>query len=141
MIAFLMNDAASDKEEKDKKAKNDWYFMDEVIKQNKLYILWLNEKDTSGKRKQKLLTKENYTVSSFDWNPGGKSIAYSYCKSPEANDNVYSDVSLIDIESGNIKKIAATAAGESTPSFSPDGKWFASASSDKTVELWQLSSQ
>jgi Tol biopolymer transport system component len=29
MIAFLMTDMASDKEEKNKKSKNDWYFMDE----------------------------------------------------------------------------------------------------------------
>ena len=125
MIAFTMNDAASDKEEKDKKAKNDWYFMDEVIKQNKLYVLWLNEKDTSGKRKQKLLTKENYNVNSFDWSADGKSIAYSHGKSPEANDNVYSDISLVDIESGIIKSIAATGAGESNPIYNPDGKLIA----------------
>ncbi len=122
MIAFTMNDAAGDKEEKNKKAKNDWYFMDEEIKQNRLYVLWLNEKDTAGKRKQKPLTKENYNVNAFDWSPDGKSIVYSHGKSPEANDNVYSDVSLIEIESGNIKSIAATGAGESNPQFSPDGK-------------------
>jgi dipeptidyl aminopeptidase/acylaminoacyl peptidase len=134
MIAFVMTDVASDEEEKDKKAKNDWYFMDEVIKQNKLYVVWLNEKDTSGKRKQKLLTKENYNVNSFDWSPDGKSIAYSHGKSPEANDNVYSDVSLIDIESGSIKKIASTNAGETNPLFSPDGKLIAYYSTDDRVD-------
>src|SRR4026208_2091137 len=50
MIAFTMTDSASNKEEKNKKSKNDWYFMDEEIKQNKLYVLWVNEKDTSGKK-------------------------------------------------------------------------------------------
>jgi Tol biopolymer transport system component len=129
-----MNDAASDKEEKDKKAKNDWYFMDEVVKQNKLYVLWLNEKDTSGKRKQKLVTKENYNVNSFDWSADGKSLAYSHGKSPEANDNVYSDVSLVDIESGTIKPIAATGAGESNPLFSPDGKLIAFFSTEDPVD-------
>src|SRR5450432_4597464 len=54
-IAFLMVDDAEDKEEKNKKAKNDWYFMDEEIKQNRLYILWLNKKDSSGKYIQKKL--------------------------------------------------------------------------------------
>jgi Tol biopolymer transport system component len=33
MIAFVMTDAAADKEEKNKKSKNDWYFMDEEAKQ------------------------------------------------------------------------------------------------------------
>src|SRR5690242_16447348 len=32
MIAFTMIDVATDKEEKDKKGKNDWYFMDEQVK-------------------------------------------------------------------------------------------------------------
>lgn len=123
MIAFTMADAAADKEEKNKKSKNDWYFMDEEVKQNRLHIVWLNEKDTSGKRKQKLVTKENYNVNAFDWSADGKSIAFSHGKTPEVNDNVYSDISLVDIQSGATKSIAATGAGESNPIFSPDGKF------------------
>ena len=122
MIAFTMIDAAGDKEEKNKKAKDDWYYMDEEIKQTRLFVLWLNKKDTAGKCIQKKLTKENYNVNAFDWSADGKSIAYSYGKSPEVNDNVYSDISIIDIESGNIQPIANTAAGETNPQFSPDGK-------------------
>lgn len=121
-IAFTMPDAADDKEEKNKKAKNDWYFMDEEIKQNRLFVLWLNAKDTAGKYVQKKLTRENYNVNAFDWSPDGKQIVYSYGKSPEVNDNVYSDISLIDVETGTIKSIANTAAGETNPLFSPDGK-------------------
>ena len=134
MIAFTMTDAAADKEEKNKKSKNDWYFMDEEIKQNRLFILWLNEKDTSGKKKQKQIVKENYNVNAFDWSADGKTIVYSHGKSPEANDNVYSDISLVDIESGKIKSIAATGAGESDPSFSPDGKMIVYYSSSDPVD-------
>jgi dipeptidyl aminopeptidase/acylaminoacyl peptidase len=122
MIAFTMLDAAADKEEKDKKAKNDWYYMDEEVKQNRLYVLWLDKKDTAGKYVQKKITKENYNINAFDWSADGKSIAFSHGKSPEVNDNVYSDISLIDIETGNIKSIANSGAGETTPLFSPDGK-------------------
>ena len=134
MIAFVMTDAAADKEEKNKKSKNDWYFMDEEVKQNRLFVLWLNKKDTAGKRIQKQITKENYNVNAFDWSPDGKSIAYSHGKSPEQNDNVYSDISLINIESGTIKPIAATGAGESNPLFSPDGKMIAYFSSTDPVD-------
>ena len=125
MIAFVMTDVASDKEEKNKKSKNDWYFVDEEVKQNRLFVLWLNEKDTSGKKKQKQLVKENYNINAFDWSADGKRIAYSHGKTPEVNDNVYSDISLVTIESGDIKKIAFTGAGESNPLFSPDGKMIA----------------
>lgn len=121
MIAFTMIDAAGDKEEKNKKAKDDSYFMDEEIKQNRLFVLLLDKKDTAGKYVQKKLTTENYNVNAFDWSADGKSIVYSHGKSPEVNDNVYSDISLIDIESGKIKSIANTVAGETNPQFSPDG--------------------
>ncbi|HLF45181.1 MAG TPA: S9 family peptidase [Chitinophagaceae bacterium] len=122
MIAFTMQDAAEEREDKNKKAKNDWYFTDEEIKQNRLYVLWPGKKDTAGKYVQKKITKENYNVNGFDWSADGKSIVFSHGKSPEVNDNVYSDISLIDIESGNLKSIANTAAGETNPQFSPDGK-------------------
>lgn len=125
MIAFLMLDAAEAKEEKDKKAKNDWYFMDEVVKQNRLYVLWLNKKDTAGKYVQKKLTTGNYNINAFDWSADGKTIAYSHGKSPEVNDNVYSDISMIGVESGTVSSIASTAAGESNPAYSPDGKLIA----------------
>ncbi len=54
--------------------------------------------------------------------PMEKSIAYSHGKSPEVNDNVYSDISLIDIESGTIKPIAATGAGEIKSAVQPRWK-------------------
>ena len=133
-IAFVMIDQAESKEEKDKKAKNDWYYMDEEVKQNRLYVLWLNQKDTGGKYVQKKLTKENYNVNAFDWSADGKSIAYSHGKSPEVNDNVYSDISLVEVESGTIKSIAATGAGETNPLFSPDGKFIAYYSTTDPVD-------
>ncbi|HEX5654096.1 MAG TPA: S9 family peptidase [Chitinophagaceae bacterium] len=121
-IAFLMADAASDKEEKDKKAKNDWYFMDEEIKQNRIFIVLLDEKDTAGKRVQKKLTTENYNINAFDWSPDGKWIAYSHGLSPEVNHSVYSDITMIEVATGKVKPIATSRAGETNPQFSPDGK-------------------
>ena len=134
MIAFIMIDAAGDKEEKDKKAKNDWYYMDEEVKQNRLFVLWTDKKDTAGKYQQKKLTNDNYNVNAFDWSPDGKYIAYSHGKSPEQNDNVYSDISMIDVATGTIKSIAKTAAGESNPQFSPDGKFIAYYSTTDPVD-------
>jgi dipeptidyl aminopeptidase/acylaminoacyl peptidase len=122
MIAFTMMDATTDKEEKDKKGKNDWYFMDEEVKQSRLYVLWLSKKDTAGKYVQKKITNENYNINAFDWSADGKEIVYSYGKSPKVNDNVYSDIALVDVETGKIKTIANTGAGETDPQFSPDGK-------------------
>jgi dipeptidyl aminopeptidase/acylaminoacyl peptidase len=125
MIAFTMIDAATDKEEKNKKSKNDWYYMDEEIKQNRLYVLWPHQKDTSGKRMQKQITKENYNVNAFSWSPDGKQIVFGHGKSPEANDGNYQDISIADISTAAVKTILSTSGNESNPVFSADGSSFA----------------
>src|SRR5262249_25499336 len=117
MIAYTMADAATDEEEKNKKGKNDWYFYDEEFKQNRLYVLWLNEKDTANKRKTKLITKGNRNVISFNWNPDGKWLVYDHGRSPMVNDNIYSDIAMVNIETGEAKNVASTKAGESDPRF------------------------
>lgn len=134
-IAYIINDASTDQEEKNKKSKNDWYYFDEDYKQNRLAITWLHEKDSTGKRKQTNLTKENRSINSFDWSPDTKSIVYSHGKTPLVNDNMYTDISLIDINTGKVRPIATTNAGEDSPIFSPDGKWIAYISSEDPV-VW-----
>jgi dipeptidyl aminopeptidase/acylaminoacyl peptidase len=133
-IAYTMSDAPSDAEEKNKKAKNDWYFMDEDYKQGRLYVLWINEKDTTGKQKVLKLTKENRHISSFDWSPDGKWIVYTHALSSEVNDNVYADIAMVNVASNEVKPVAHTPAGESNPVFSPDGKFIAYLSTDEQVD-------
>jgi len=123
-FALTMSDNESDADEKNKKGKEDWYFMDDSVKQSRLYVVWLNEKDSSGKRIQKSVTKENYNVNEFDWSPDGKQIVFSHGKTPLVNDQVYSDISIVDVATGTPKKIVSSPAGESGPVFSPDGKYF-----------------
>ena len=133
-IAFTMADTEAENEEKNKKGKDDWYFMDDSVKQSRLYVLWLSEKDSSGKRIQKSFTKENYNVNEFSWSPDGKQIVFSHSKTALVNDQVYSDISIVDVTSGNAKKLLTTPAGESSPVFSPDGKYFAFYSTEDVVD-------
>lgn len=147
MIAFLSMDVASDKEEKDKKGKSDWYYMDANPKQNRLMVLWIHQKDSTGKYLQKLMTKENVSINSFDWNSNSKTIAYSYGKTTKANDMSNCDLSIVDITTGEVKSIANTTANESNPKFSPDGKHLAYVASElvndwagpKHVQIFSLS--
>jgi dipeptidyl aminopeptidase/acylaminoacyl peptidase len=136
MIAFTMTDAVSDAEEKNKKGKNDWYFMDEELKQSRLHIVTIDKKDSAGKYPVKLLTKENYNVATFSWNPNGKQIAYSYAKSSKAGDAVdYSDIAVVTIEDGKTSVVVNSNASETTPYYSHDGKWIAYSCSEDPV-IW-----
>jgi dipeptidyl aminopeptidase/acylaminoacyl peptidase len=135
MIAYIMTDAPGDNDEKKKKGKDDWYYYDDVILQNRLYLVWPGENDSTGKRKWKQLTMENRNIISFDWSPDSKWIAYAHGKSPMANDGQYADISEINISTKEIRNIANTPAGETDPLFSPDGKFIAYVCSENPV-VW-----
>ena len=96
--------------------------MDEDIKQSRLFVISTHHKDSTGKYLLKQITKEDYTVTAFSWSPNNQQIAYSYAKTPKANDANYQDIAIIDLASGLVKPIAKTSAGESNPIYSPDGK-------------------
>ncbi|MEO6588433.1 MAG: S9 family peptidase [Pyrinomonadaceae bacterium] len=120
-IAYTSSDIKTEDEEKNDKGRNDFRWVDENTKMSRLYVMPVM-KDAGGKREARKLTTENYNVSDFDWSPDGKNIVFSYTKSPGANDWTTSDVLLLDAASGKISDFSKTAAAESAPAFSPDGK-------------------
>ncbi|MCY7377497.1 MAG: S9 family peptidase [Pyrinomonadaceae bacterium] len=135
-IAYLLTDLKTDDEEKNDKGKNDFRWIDENQKMARLYVVPV-AKDANGKRESRKLTTENYNVSSFDWSPDGKTIAFSFVKTSGANDWTTSDVSLLDAASGKTTVLANTPAAENAPIFSPDGKTIALVISDVPVRWAQ----
>src|SRR6185436_19382195 len=128
-IAFTMTDAKTEDEEKNDKGKNDWRWVDENVKLARLYVLSV-QKDSNGKREPRKLTTANYQVEDFDWSSDGSRIAFGHVKSPLANDWTTSDVSIVEVATGNISALANSPAAESSPLYSPDGKWIAILASD-----------
>lgn len=123
-IAYTMTDPKTDEEEKNDKARNDFRWVDENLKMSRLYVIPV-AKGSDGKREAKKLTAENYNVGSFDWSPDSKKIVFNHTKTPVANDWTTSDVSLVEASNGKITVLANTAAAETSPRFSPDGKFIA----------------
>jgi dipeptidyl aminopeptidase/acylaminoacyl peptidase len=128
-IAFLQTDASGEAEEKNTKGKDDWRWVDENTKQARLYVIPV-AKNAQGKREARKLTESDYNVSDFDWSPDGKTIVFSHVKTPVANDWTTSDLSVVDVASGNVKLWLSSPAAESNPVYSPDGKWIALVISD-----------
>ena len=112
-IAFTMTDAKTEEEEKNDKAKNDFRWVDENVKMSRLYTIPI-QKDANGKREPRKLTNANYTVSGFDWAPDGTRIVFSHTRTPVANDWTTSDVSIVEVASGQVTIFANTPAAESS---------------------------
>jgi len=128
-IAYTMTDAKTEDEEKNDKGKNDYRWIDENVKLAHLYVIPV-QKDGNGKREPRKLTTDNYQVEDFDWSSDGSRIAYGHVKTPLANDWPTSDVSIVEVASGKVTDLAKTPAAESSPLYSPDGKWIAMQTTD-----------
>jgi dipeptidyl aminopeptidase/acylaminoacyl peptidase len=111
-------------EEKDKKEKRDWRVVDANPANIALYVIPA-EPDSSGKRAQKKLTDGKQHIETLDWSPDSRRIAFAHQPTPKADDWTRSDVSEVEIASETVKPVGATAAAESDPKYSPDGKYVA----------------
>ena len=128
-IAFTMTDPKTEDEEKNDKAKNDYRWIDENVKLARLYVINV-QKDGNGKREPRKLTTANYHVEDFDWSSDSSRIAFGHVKTPLANDWPTSDISIVEVASGNVTDLAKSAAAETSPLYSPDGKWIAVQTTD-----------
>ena len=131
-LAYASPDGKTDDEEKNDKAKNDFRWVDENTKFARLYVIPV-AKDANGKREARKLTNENHHIIVFNWSPDGRNIVFSRLKSPVANDWPSADVAVVEIATARVTPFAATQAAETSPSYSPDGKWIAMTVSDLPV--------
>lgn len=135
-IAFTMSDPAPEDEEKKKKAKDDAKWVEEDLKAHRLYIVPV-VKDAAGKREPVKLAEGDFTVgvsgnpSNLDWLPDGSAIVFAHARTPGADYWPTADISRVDVATKKIIRLAATAAAETQPHVSPDGKWIAIVASDE----------
>jgi dipeptidyl aminopeptidase/acylaminoacyl peptidase len=135
-IAFTMTDPKSEEEEKNDKARNDFRWVDENVKLARLFVMPL-AKGSDGKREPRKLTAVDRHVSSFDWSPDGRRIVFSHVASPVVDHWPSGDLSIVDVASGNVTAFATTAAAETSPRFSRDGRWIAATVSELPVRWAQ----
>jgi dipeptidyl aminopeptidase/acylaminoacyl peptidase len=135
LVAFLMAEPKTEEEEKADKEKRDFRVVGEGVKRTRLYVVAV-ERNTEGKRPLRALSPAAASVGegdggpAFDWSPDGKEIAFVHQPSPRADDWTKQDVSVVEVASGAVRALAATAAAEYSPLFSPDGRTVALQVSD-----------
>ncbi len=134
-IAFTAPADTSAEDEKKQKEKRDWQVVDTEFKHHRLWMIPV-EKDAQGKRAPRQLTKQDFHVGGgfggpeINWSPDDRKIVFTHSPTPRVNDWTKADISEVEVETGQLRAVANTAASEAEPVYSPDGRWIAYTSSD-----------
>ena len=114
-IAFTMQDAVTDAMKEREKRWGDIKIEDQDQRYTHLYVFDLESKAT------RQLTKGNFVVGNFDWTPDGKQIAFDHRLTSDPADSGTADISVVTVESGEVKIFAALDGPDTNPRWSPDG--------------------
>jgi len=122
-LAFAAWQEPADEELK-KKQKRDFWVVDENPKN---HVLWLvpTTSQPPGFATPKRLSDPRRHVAELDWAPDSRSIVMENRPSPSPDVWTKSDLSEVNIETGVETSLVATAASESEPHCSPDGRFVA----------------
>ena len=96
--------------------------------------LWIFDLES---RKGVQVTSGPYDDGQPVWSPDGRTIAFASNRSenPDANDN--SDIFLVEPKAGaTLRKLTTWAGNDSSPSFSPDGKWIVYVAGGDPKDVW-----
>ena len=123
-IAFLMVNEPTEEDKKKSKARDDQVTVDEDYRYQHIWLVGMPKEGEQPKPKQ--LTKGDFNVSlsyasGLDWSPDGSRVVYSHTPTPKLNDRTESDISSVDIETGEVSALATSNASEYAPLYSRSG--------------------
>jgi dipeptidyl aminopeptidase/acylaminoacyl peptidase len=135
-IAFVAPDPAPEEEERRKKEKS---FVIEVDRGDRPPRLFVQEAEGGA---AKALSPPGETVSSFDWSPDGKTLAYSSSTEKGFNAQYHGRIYTVPAEGGERFAVVDRDGMNAEPRYSPDGRIIAFISTGgraamiATVGLW-----
>ena len=130
-IAFTAREADTG-DDRAKREKLDFRVLDENPRNQSLWVVAV-EPDAQDKRPVKKVAAGTYHIGAFDWSPDSRRIAYEARPTPDADDGRKSDIYEVQVESGDVRPVAATSASESQPKYSGDGHYLAYVRSNQSA--------
>jgi dipeptidyl aminopeptidase/acylaminoacyl peptidase len=137
-IAFLMADPEAEADRRARAERRDWRVVGTQPPPTRLRVISLE--NGPGPRTSFPLTPVTMTLGfamiqsiishTFDWSPDGRTIAFTHSPSSDVDDWIRNDISVVEVESGRVTPLVATAAAEFAVSYSPDGRFVAYLASD-----------
>jgi dipeptidyl aminopeptidase/acylaminoacyl peptidase len=75
-----------------------------------------------------------FTVADLEWSPAGDAIAFTHRPDPLINSWTRTDISVVDVESAEVRPLVTAPSYQSGPVWSPDGEWvlFGAGAADTT---------
>jgi dipeptidyl aminopeptidase/acylaminoacyl peptidase len=143
-IAYIKAEPDSAEDKAIKERYGAFSVVNETYRQNHLWLLdfnydsillvgqlpcYKNKKDSTVKMcvalpTAKRLTVGNFTVSSFSWNPDGRTIAFTKVRDPLLSSGMYADIAMVDVATGTLTTLVANPSVDAFDAWSPDGKQF-----------------
>jgi dipeptidyl aminopeptidase/acylaminoacyl peptidase len=121
-IAYITTDV----NDKETKARKDYLGDFEVVRKEYGFLqLWTF--DVADALKTPLPGKPQtrgraYSISSFSWSPDGRRIAFSATLTPDLIQGGTSDIYVLDLPSGAVRKVVDLPGPDNGPRWSPDGR-------------------
>jgi dipeptidyl aminopeptidase/acylaminoacyl peptidase len=133
-LAFTAQDPESEERKTAEKEKRDVILVDQDYRFSHLYLVEFDFRSPDVPEARRL-TEGDFHVTGFDWAPDGTEIAFSHQPDPRINTGrLFGDLSLTDVESGEIRSLVAGEGVETNPLVSPDGEWVAFLSTGDRIE-------
>jgi dipeptidyl aminopeptidase/acylaminoacyl peptidase len=111
----------SAEEIRNKKQKRDYLVVDENPKSHALWLVSASGSAAAARR----LTDGKRHAAELNWAPDSRSIVFEHRPTPSPDLFTKADLAEVEIETGKEIPLAATAAAESQPRCSPDGRYVA----------------
>ena len=134
-LAYLAPEAPSAEEERRRKDKS---FVIEVDRQDRPARVWVQ--DLAGSAARAISPPEHF-VSALDWSPDGATIAYAASARPGYVNQFHTRLYALSVAGGEPRVIVDRDGMNTSPQYSPDGRWIAfisTAGRPEMVSTWGL---
>jgi len=116
-IAYTDVDEVENERGKREKEYGKFEFYEEELNPNRLRIQKLEGGDPVT-----LVSRDDLNVGDFAWNPEGTALAFSASPLALLKSSIDSDVFIVDVASGKIRKLVGQPGPDANPVWSPDGE-------------------